>query len=267
MGDARSRPAFVPVVATIGVLLLLVGLLRADPVKVRHTEGIVRGFLTLRTLEGTPVADGDLVQLARGTRVTSRLTFRFKDGSINDETTVFSQRGEFRLISDHLIQKGPAFPQPLDMSIDAASGRVTVRYTDEHGEEKHESEVLKLPPDVSNGLILTLLKNVDPNAHPKTVSFVAATPKPRLVKLEIASAGLEPFSTGGTARKAAHYVLKVDIGGIKGVLAPLLGKQPPDSHVWILGGDAPAFVKSEQQLFFGGPVWRIELVSPVWPRK
>jgi hypothetical protein len=36
--------------------------------------------------------------------------------------------------------------------------------------------------------------------------------------------------------------------------------------VWVLGGDAPTFVKSEQTLYLGGPVWRIELVSPVWPR-
>jgi hypothetical protein len=63
-----------------------------------------------------------------------------------------------------------------------------------------------------------------------------------------------------------HYVLKVEIGGVSGLLAPLLGKQPPDSHVRILGGEAPAFVKSEQSLYFGGPVWRIELVSPTWPR-
>ena len=34
----------------------------------------------------------------------------------------------------------------------------------------------------------------------------------------------------------------------------------------ILGGEAPAFVKSEQSLYTGGPVWRIELVSPAWPR-
>jgi hypothetical protein len=61
-------------------------------------------------------------------------------------------------------------------------------------------------------------------------------------------------------------VLKIDIGGLKGLLAPLAGKQPPDSHVWILDGEAPAFVKSEQQLFMDGPLWRIELVSPVWPR-
>ena len=32
---------------------------------------------------------------------------------------------------------------------------------------------------------------------------------------------------------ATHYVLKVEIGGLAGVVAPLVGKQPPDSHVWI----------------------------------
>ena len=74
------------------------------------------------------------------------------------------------------------------------------------------------------------------------------------------------LSPGSTTRTATHYTLKVDIGGLSGVLAPLLGKQPPDSHVWILGGEAPAFVKSEQPLYMGGPLWRIELVSPTWPR-
>jgi hypothetical protein len=151
------------------------------------------------------------------------------------------------------------------MSIDGSNGRVTVRYTDEHGQQKVEADRLDLPPDLANGLILTLLKNVQTETAPKTVSLVAATPKPRLVKLAISSAGSEPFSTGGAARKATHYVLKVEIGGISGLLAPLLGKQPPDSHVWILGGEAPAFVKAEQPLYLGGPLWRIELVSPVWP--
>ena len=96
---------------------------------------------------------------------------------------------------------------------------------------------------------------------------MAATPKPRLVKLAISTAGEEPFTTGGTARKAMPYVLKVDIGGLASVVAPLVGKQPPDSHVWILGGEAPAFVKSEQPLYNEGPVWRIELTSPVWPKE
>ena len=86
------------------------------------------------------------------------------------------------------------------------------------------------------------------------------------MKPAVTAVGEERFSTGATSRTATHYVLKVEIGGVSGLLAPLLGKQPPDSHVWILGGEAPAFVKSEQSLYFGGPVWRIELVSPTWPR-
>jgi hypothetical protein len=250
--------------ATAALLWPCIGL--GEQVAVRHTEGLVHGFLALRTLDGTTIADGDLIQVARGDRVTSRLVFRFKDGSIHDETAIFSQRQQFRLVSDHLVQKGPTFPRPLDMSVDARTGRVTVRYADEHGEQKVADERLDLPPDLANGMILTLLKNVRPEAPPPAVSFVAATPKPRLVKLAIASAGQEPFSTGGAARKATHYVVKVDIGGIAGLLAPLLGKQPPDSHVWILGGEAPAFVKSEGPLYLGGPSWRIELVSPAWPK-
>jgi hypothetical protein len=237
-----------------------------EPVTVAHPEGLVHGFLSLRTLDGALIADGDLIQNARGARVTSRLVFHFKDGSLHDETAVFSQQRVFRLITDHLVQKGPSFPQPVDMTIDAVKGNVTVKY-DDHGRPKIASEHFDLPPDLANGLILTMLKNARASAPPASVGFIAATPKPQLVKLAVSTAGEESFSTGGVGRKATHYVLKVDIGGIKGVVAPLIGKQPPDSHVWILGGEAPAFVKSEQQLYYEGPVWRIELVSPVWPKQ
>jgi uncharacterized membrane protein YdjX (TVP38/TMEM64 family) len=242
------------------------GALFAEPVAVRYTEGIVHGFLTLRTVDGTLIANGDLIQLARGDRVTSRLVFRFKDGSIRDETAVYIQRGTFRLLRNHLVQKGPSFPQPLDVSIECASGDVTVRYTDDHGKETVEAEKMDLPPDLANGMTLTLLKNMRPSAPPAALSMVAATPKPRLVKLAISNSGEESFSTGGTHRRATHYIVKVEIGGVARLIAPLVGKQPPDSHVWILQGDAPAFVKSEGPLFLGGPVWRIELVSPVWPK-
>ena len=87
---------------------------------------------------------------------------------------------------------------------------------------------------------------------------------PRMVTLVVTPAGQDSFSIGGSPRMATHYVVKVEIGGIAGLVAPLLGKQPPDSHVWILGGDVPAFVKSEAALYVGGPICRIELVSPTW---
>ncbi len=271
----RTRTCTIPVVdIRRGRFILLLGLASAlcvnpvasEPVAVRHAEGIVHGFLALRTLDGATLADGDLLQTARGATVTSRLVFRFKDGSIHDETAVFSQRGHFRLLTDHLVQKGPAFPRALDMRIDATTSEVTVRYSEGGGKEKTETEHVQLEPDVANGLVLTLLKNVQPDAPPKSLTYIAATPKPQVVKIDVAIVGHERFRTAGAMRTAAHYVLKVDIGGVKGLIAPLVGKQPPDSHVWVLDSDVPAFVKSEQALYLGGPVWRIELVSPDWPQ-
>jgi hypothetical protein len=252
--------------AMFSALMLASALVAAEQVPVRHAEGVAHGFLALRTLDGSPVADGDLIQTTSGADVTSRLIFRFKDGSLHDETTVFTQRGHFRLVSDHLVQRGPSFPRAMDMTI-RSPGSVRVRYS-EDGKPKEDAADLALPDDVANGgVILALLKNVDPKAVPGSFSYIAATPKPRLVKLALTVAGNESFRTGTESHTAVHYVLKVELGGLTGVLAGLFGKQPPDSHVWILTGEAPAFVKSEQSLYTGGPVWRIELVSPVWPRQ
>jgi len=44
----------------------------------------------------------------------------------------------------------------------------------------------------------------------------------------------------------------------------MVGKQPSDIHVWVLGGEAPAFVREEGQFYEGGPIWRIELTAPVF---
>lgn len=249
----------------VAIATLLPAHTLADPIAVRNTEGLVHGFLTLRTPEGKTLATGDLIQRARGAQVTSRLVYRFRDGSVHDETAVFTQRGHFRLLRYHLVQRGHTFERPLEMTIDTASGQVDVRYTNDDGEEKHESERMELPPDLANGLMITLLKNL--GANPAKLSFVAATPKPRLVKLEISSAGTEPFAIAGSTRRATHFVVKVDIGGLAGLVAPLIGKQPPDSHVWILGGEAPAFVKSQTSLYLGGPMLQTELASPSWPRR
>jgi hypothetical protein len=254
------------VVCALVATIVLAAAASADPVVVRHAEGLVHGFLSLRSPEGAILATGDLIQNVRGDRVTNRLVFHFKDGSLSDETGVFSQRGHFKLLQYHLVHKGAAFEQPLDMTIDASTGQVTVRYKNDHGEDKTEQEQMKMPADLVNGMIITVLKNVRPDALPPSLSMIVPTPKPRMVKLEISVAGVEPFSTAGMARKATHYVLKVDIGGVAGFVAPLIGKQPPDSHVWILEGEAPAFVRSRAPMFMGGPLWQTELVSPIWPR-
>src|SRR5579859_3468605 len=73
------------------VALLKSGILPADQIPVRYTEGLTHGFLALRTLAGSTIAYGDMFEVARGGRVTLRLVFHFRDGSLHDETAVFSQ--------------------------------------------------------------------------------------------------------------------------------------------------------------------------------
>src|SRR5882757_5765285 len=180
--------------------------LTAEQVPVRHMEGLMHGFLALRSLDGKRLADGEMTQIAEGDRVTSRLIFRFKDGSVYDDTTVFSQRGAFRVLSDHLVQRGPSFEQFMETSIDASSGEVTVRYKDQDGGEKVLKERRDLPPDIANGLLFTLVKHIQPNVPQTTVSMVAATPKPRLVKLEILPEGEKTIASGNTKHEAVRYV-------------------------------------------------------------
>lgn len=237
--------------------------LTAAPVAVLHHEGVSRGFLVLRALNGRTLAFGDLVQSTHDDQVTVQFTLHFKDGSLQDETTVYSQRGNFRLLSDHLVQKGPSFPHPMEVSIDAAKHEFTVHYT-ENGKEKDESEKLDVPEDAANGLMQNLMKNISPETPQTTVSLVAATPKARVVKLVISPGGKRTFSAGGSSRQATDFRVKVDIGGVAGAVAPLVGKKPSDTHVWVYGGDAPVVVRVEGALYEGGPIWRIEPASFVF---
>jgi hypothetical protein len=256
---ACPRPLFV----LSCLLLITVSLapLYSEPIPVRYPQGSAHGFLVLKTVEGVPIATADVTQMVHGDRVTSRVLFHFRDGSLDDDTTVFSQNRVFRLISDHHIQRGPAFPHPIDVFIDAVTGNITSR-----GEEGKITQVhLDLPSDVSNGLPPNLLLNIRPSTPETKLSFVAPTAKPRLVIVSVKPAGKVPFLIGGKTRHAIDYVLHVELGGLTGMIAPMIGKQPADYHIWILEGEAPAFIREEGQMYEGGPIWRIEQISPTFP--
>jgi hypothetical protein len=171
------------------------------------------------------------------------------------------------VFSCHLTQRGPAFKTPLELSLDGSTGEATARYTNSDGKEKIESERQELTQDLANGLITTLVKNIQPGVSPMTLSMVVATPKPRVVKVAISQDGEDWLSVGNSTHKAVRYALKIELKGLPGLVAPLVGKEPPDIHIWVLSGEAPAYLKSEGPLYAGGPVWRIELVSPAWTNK
>jgi hypothetical protein len=183
------------------VLILLVSCLtvwaHTEPIAVRYPQGSSHGFLALKTLEGVTIATGESTQTVRGDRVTSRLIFHFRDGSVDDDLTVFTQRGTFRLISDHHVQRGPSFPKPVDLLINAITGQITSRAADGKVTQEH----LDLPPDVSNGLPPNLLLNILPSIAETKISYVVPGTKPRLVRLSIKPTGSLPFMIGECGEK------------------------------------------------------------------
>jgi hypothetical protein len=237
-----------------GLLATLVTTADAEPVTVRYAEGVARGFPVLRAQSGDLLANGDFVQVAYPDRVESRLVFRFRDGSVYDETVTFDQRGTFTLLAYRIVQRGPSFPESLDATIDRATGTYRVRYrSDEGSEEQSVSGKFDLPLDAYNGLLGTLLKNLEPGAS-QTVQVVAFTPQPRLVKMLLRPVTEEPVTMAGMAVPATRYHIKPQLG----LLASLLVTDLPDIKTWIARGDAPGFLKFEGPLFFMGPLWRIE---------
>jgi hypothetical protein len=234
--------------------LLITATAHAGPVAVRYQEGVTRGFPVLRSLEDEKLAHGDLVQVAEGDRVVSRLVFRFKDGSIHDETVVFSQRGVFRLLTYRLVQRGPSFPETLEAFIDRETGRYEVRYrADDDSPEEQVAGKFTMPDDAYNGMISMIVKNLPPGGT-EMVSVVAFTPKPRAVKLQLMPVAEERAAVAGVHLPATRYHVRPQLG----LFASLLVMDIPDIRVWVVSGEAPAFLRAEGPLYFMGPIWRVE---------
>lgn len=241
----------------------------AGPVAVRYTEGVTHGFLTLRSTDGDLLAEGDLLQVVRPEGVESRLVFRFKDGSLYDETVVFTQSKVFTLTSYRLVQRGPSFPEQVEIAVNRerdgkGSYKVTSRRTG--GEADTVTGELELPPDVYNGMFIMLLRNL-PKGAAETVHVLAFTPKPTLIQVELTPQAAETVLAGDRRVPVTHFVLKPKLGMVRGTLAALFGKTPPDYHCWIVTSDLPAFVAIDGPLYTGGPIWRFETVSPRGPAR
>ena len=233
-------------------------------IPVKHRQGTMRGFLLLKSEQGKVIAVGDLIQNAAGGEVHTELVFHFTDGSLDDDVTVFRQRNTFQLVSDHHIQTGPSFPKPLDIAVDVASSQVTSR-------EQHDGKVqtkvahMDLPADLANGMMPAILCNLSPATAETRVTYLTGTPAPRTVTLSIKPAGHDAFHLSTTTRKATRFNIHVELGGLASVIAPVIGKQPADLQMWVLGGDVPTFLRLTGPLYLGGPVWTAEQTSPVWP--
>jgi hypothetical protein len=189
-----------------------------EPVAVRFPESTGRGFLTLNSERGDILAYGDVVQtLRKDSTMDSHLLFRFKDGSVYDETVTFSQQKVFRLLAYRLIQRGKSFPETIEVAFDRASGRYRARAGAGGGDAAEGP--LDLPDDLHNGMTGALLKNLPAGASAKG-HVLAFLPKPQLLKTVLRPEATDKFFVGDVSHTATRYLVKLEIRGLTGVVAP-----------------------------------------------
>ncbi|MGB8032076.1 MAG: hypothetical protein WCF30_20695 [Terracidiphilus sp.] len=215
--------------------------------------------MVARSETGEIIAHVEFTETVQGDEVTMRLTYRFSDGSIDDETTTYSQRGTFRLVRNHHIQNGPFFATPVDFAVEAATGIATTRTVDKDGTIHVESAHIDLPDDLANGFVGTLLVNVPPNTAPFRVSILAPVFGGRLIRILISPEGEQPFQRAGQTLEATVFRIHPELGGFLGMIATLVGIQPKDVMVWVLEGEKPAVMRVLGQLGGFGPVVSPEL--------
>jgi hypothetical protein len=263
------RAAWIAVSVIIAIISLVCSLADAAPIAVRFPEGIAHGFLLVRSSLGEVIGHGEMTQVVKeGDVVDSHLVFNFKDGSLHDEKVTFSQQRVFSMLRYHLVQRGPSFPDQIEVSIDRRTAEYKVRSrAGEEGKQDVLAGVFTLPDDVYNGMFVTMLLNL-PKGASEMVNFLAFTPAPEIFKLELQLTDEQhTVQIGELSRKALHYVFKPDIGMIRELLGKATGKIPSHFHYdcWILADEVPSFVQFEGPLQLMGRIVRIELVSPRLP--
>lgn len=238
--------------------------LRSEEIPVHEKLGSLHGLLLLEDENGKEIAVGDQVLEVRGNEVHSRLTFRFLDGSLNEETAVFHQGRVFQLVSDHLVQKGPSFKTPADITIDVRHRKVI--WVDMSSKDKKtQSQMMQLPNDLVNGMMQLMVQDFPSNASELKTSYLIIESKPRVVSFVVRPDGTDEVKVGSINRQADRFNVHVDIGGLTGALAKMVGKQPPDMKIWVLHGPSPVFLKMAGPMYPDGPVWTTLLTAPQWP--
>ena len=171
---------------------------------------------------------------------------------MHDERTTYSQRGVFRLEAYHLTQSGPSFPG-ADVAFDRKSWPLP-------GEDAREGRRARGDGERRVRDAAGSRQRPDaPLAQEHAARGTGHRPaggvhaEAALSRMELHQEGEDRIVFAGDPKQAARHLVDLEIGGVTGVVASVIGKNPPDLRYWLALGDIPAFVRFQGAMFLERP--------------
>jgi len=230
---------------TGAALALLLVLGSSGAVEVRHAIGSLHGFPSMSDDAGRVIADGELTQELRGERLAVQVRWAFQDGRKVVETDVFRVGAELTQEQFSWVESRGG-EERRRFEIDFETGRALALTRGEKGDVSREEAKLDLAGRAFAGYGTALAVShmpFDAAGWKGAITFVAFTPKPRAVKLEVKLDGEERIRVAGRAIVCDRLTLHPAIPFPLSLFA-----HAADAHLWFTHGAPPALVRAQQNL-------------------
>lgn len=256
----KSRPNFGPsLLGSFLITLLLLFITTAWAITVTNYAGTFHGSPELRDPNGKKLADGDYSQWVEGERLRVKITYRFNDRRLVEETADFRQKPE-------LVQENWSFRESKDGKLgrnfvaDFISGLATAEKEDNSEPKRWSEKVAPVRGQAFAGIGFVLaLTNLRPRlvAREKIeLQAVAFTPNPRVVSVEISHTGVDHIRMGDRQLKGDHFIIHPKIPRIARLFITA-----PDIHLWFTNSTTPQFLRTEGPLVEpSDPIIRFDLL-------
>jgi hypothetical protein len=201
----------------------------------------------MRDQRGTVVAFGELTQRLVGDRLVVRGVWRFVDGRIAEEHDDLRIGRDLRQERFGWVERR-AGAELRRIDVDFRSGDAVVVHREkgktERWREKLDLKAGKAFAGYSTALAVSQLRDDlnDPRARAE-LTFVAFTPKPRTVTLQISRTQGKHLDAAGREIAADLYTLHPEIPFPVSVFV-----HATDAHLWFTHVPPPALLRAEQNL-------------------
>jgi hypothetical protein len=226
-------------------LALAFALAAAPPIPVRFTIGALHGFPSMSDPKGTVIADGELKQEVAGDQLVVRTHWAFADGLQSEERDEF-RIGQTLAQERFLLVETKGGVEQRRFEVDFSTGKATSSIRDAKGHVDRQEAKVDLPHGRSFAGFGAALATMQLGLHQgekAEFTFVAFSPKPRAITLQVRHEGEQAVDVAGRAIACDRYALHPEIPfPIK------LFAGAKDAHLWLTHEAPPGLVRAEQSL-------------------